>query len=449
MKRYITKAFLATLILAGVVSCQKEEDRVFDKPVSERLSDQEKKLQDLLLSSEYGWKVVYFTAPGDLGGFTYLMNFMDARNVAMVSDFNASGFTKEVSEYAIQQRATTSVVFTTRAKIHDLSDPTNSPYESGKGYYGEYQFGYYGNTENEIHFKTAKQDIDVVFVKATKEDWDKFGEHSKMFSKMNSTESSYFRVVDITSGGVKKAVDFTNYASVRMIELAQNDIFSDEAYGVAYTADGILLKPGMTVDGKVISNFKFDEDSNSFIGKEGDVQVAIKYAKDPVVWTDMSYKKLLAIPGNRESTSFTFRTATGNQLLGSSVTSPFMQQKVEELGKNPLTGQYNLEQIDFRFNTSEGFENGNGNYVGYKYKGKTYYYNFKFEDKGTKVKVIQLGWDFATPKEIVELNTLILGEELYIRRDANIQYINPVITFISTKAPIAFPTWDVNKPNVF
>ncbi|MEK6508570.1 DUF4302 domain-containing protein [Myroides sp. C4067] len=450
MKKYITKAFLATIILAGIASCQKEEDRVFDESVAERLSEQEKKLQDLLLSSEYGWKLVYNTSEGDFGSYTYLMRFKDTRNVEMVSDFDASGPISEVTEYAIHQRTTASLVFTTRSKIHQLSDPANSPYAAGKGYYGEYQFGYYGNTENEIYFRTPKQDQELTFVKATKEDWDNFKTQSSMVDHMNFSLNAYFRVVEIEKGSKKEIYDFVNKEVVRMIDMDGNPLFNESDYGLTFNPKGFTVSPIMEVEGQKISSFLYDEINDSFIGREGDVKVTFKFSKSPAIWTDMSYKKLLVLPNNRMS-SFTFRTNSSYQLFNSSVTSPYLKQEVAAMGKDAV-GQYNLASIDLTFNANVGLP-FNANYVRYTYKGKQYLYFFRLEDLKDRVKVIAISWNSpaTVPNEIKELNDKFLGEELYVRNESfRIQYgLNPVGTFISTKSPIAFPTWDVSEPYVF
>ncbi|AJA68046.1 hypothetical protein MODO_1306 [Myroides odoratimimus] len=446
MKKYITKAFLATIILAGIASCQKEEDRVFDESVAERLSEQEKKLQDLLLSSEYGWKLVYNTSEGDFGSYTYLMRFKDTRNVEMVSDFDASGPISEVTEYAIHQRATASLVFTTRSKIHQLSDPANSPYAAGKGYYGEYQFGYYGNTENEIYFRTPKQDQELTFVKATKEDWETFNQQYTMVDNMNSLSKPYFRVVDVEVAGKVERFDFTNLGSVRMVDLQGNKLFKDSDYALTYNTRGFIVTPAMEVGGQKITSFLYDEISDSFIGKEGNVKVSFKYSNKPVVWTDMSYKKLLSLPTNPKEPYFMFRTGSSYQILGSKFTSVFLRNKIAEYGKG-ANGEYKMSAVNLTFNTT--VNTGSGvvpcALSEYVFEGKSYVYFFQLKElQGNVVQVVPLGWNtLSLPAQVIELNDLFLGENLYIRKErGTVQYSNPVITFISSKAPIVLPTWD-------
>ncbi|MGL4583679.1 MAG: DUF4302 domain-containing protein [Flavobacterium sp.] len=445
MKKYITKAFIATMIVVGVASCQKEEDRVFDKSVSERLSEQEKKLQDLLLSSEYGWKMVYVTDPEGFGGFTYLMRFKDARNVEMISDFSRDGVKKETTEYAIHQRATTSLVFTTRAKIHELSDPANSPYGGGNGYYGEYQYGYYGHTENEIYFKTPKHDTEVTFVKATKEDWDTFSERFDMEVGMNRTDLTSFRTMEIETVGQKKSYDFTFGASVRLMEL-QEPINNLNLFSVYYVPHGIGLKPSLVIDGKEIKEFTLDKASGSFIGVNGDLKVSIKYSNDPANWTDTSYKKLMVSPSNPKTSTFSFRV--GTTMFNSSFVSPFLKEKIISYGKTGTS--YSLSQIDMKFNTTFSI-NGKteeGHIAEYTYKGVKYARYFQMEEKpGNKVKIVTVGWSrTVVPDDVKELDQLFLGDSMYVRVEkSKVQYTNTVVSFISTNAPISVPTWDLSS----
>ena len=51
--------------------------------------------------------------------------------------------------------------------------------------------------------------------------------------------------------------------------------------------------------------------------------------------------------------------------------------------------------------------------------------------------------DENVPKEIVEFNDNLFGEEIFIRYESSkYKYSNPVITIISTNTPLTMPTWD-------
>ena len=75
----------------------------------------------------------------------------------MASDFDTDTDIYK-SQYEIQLGSTVSLVFTTKNRIHLLSDSNNSSYYSleGKGYLGDFQFLYYGQENGEIVFKTNR-----------------------------------------------------------------------------------------------------------------------------------------------------------------------------------------------------------------------------------------------------------------------------------------------------
>lgn len=67
----IFKFLIIAFLTAQLGACvSNEAEQKFDQTPAERLNAREKELNDLLLSSEYGWKAVYFTDNTQLGGFT-------------------------------------------------------------------------------------------------------------------------------------------------------------------------------------------------------------------------------------------------------------------------------------------------------------------------------------------------------------------------------------------
>jgi len=59
----IYKYLTAMLLVLYLSACSNntDADQLFDKTPTERLNAQKKELNDILLSSEFGWKAVYFT----------------------------------------------------------------------------------------------------------------------------------------------------------------------------------------------------------------------------------------------------------------------------------------------------------------------------------------------------------------------------------------------------
>jgi hypothetical protein len=58
-----------------------------------------KELNDLLESSEFGWKAIYFTDTTQLGGFTHVFKFKNG-SVDMASDYD-NDTSVNTSEYSI------------------------------------------------------------------------------------------------------------------------------------------------------------------------------------------------------------------------------------------------------------------------------------------------------------------------------------------------------------
>jgi hypothetical protein len=129
---------IAALLLGSCSS--PEAEAKFDENATDRLSGRQKELNDLLLSSSEGWKAVYYTDSTQLGGWTHLFKFLPQGNVDMASDFSDTGTYR--SQYNIQTGSTVSLVFTTKNRIHLLSDAANSPTTAlyAKGYLGDFQF---------------------------------------------------------------------------------------------------------------------------------------------------------------------------------------------------------------------------------------------------------------------------------------------------------------------
>ncbi|MNF95416.1 hypothetical protein D3C84_781670 [compost metagenome] len=143
----IYKFLFAAFLALQLSSCDNntEADPKFDKTPTERLNAQKTELSDALLSSEFGWKAVYFTDNTVLGGYTHLFRFAADGTVQMASDFDDDTAVYK-SEYQVQLGSTVSLTFTTKNRIHLLSESDNYPIAAlrAKGYLGDFQFLYYG-----------------------------------------------------------------------------------------------------------------------------------------------------------------------------------------------------------------------------------------------------------------------------------------------------------------
>ena len=213
--KYSTVAFLS----AQLVACDKTDtEQKFEQSPTERLNAREKELNDLLLSSEQGWKAVYFTDNTQLGGYTHLFKFTADGKVTMASDFDAD--TKAyTSEYDVVLGSTVSLLFNTNNRIHLLSDSNNYPTADlkGEGYKGDFQFLYYGQEKGEIIFKTNRSFQELRFVKATAQDWADLPKNIAMIPNVvGAPTRPLFRLMETNDGTKITQFDFS-FSSANII----------------------------------------------------------------------------------------------------------------------------------------------------------------------------------------------------------------------------------------
>ncbi|WP_158728105.1 MULTISPECIES: DUF4302 domain-containing protein [unclassified Flavobacterium] len=396
LKNILKYLFIAALAMQ-LASCDNKEDvdPIFNQTPTERLNVQKKELNDLLESSEFGWKAVYFTDTTQLGGFTHLFKFKSG-SVEMASDFdNDTAIYK--SEYGIELGSTVSLVFTTKNRIHLLSDSNNFPVASlrGKGYKGDFQFLYYGQDNGQIIFKTNRSFQELRFVKATAQDWADLPKNIAMIPNVvGASTRPLFRLLETNDGSKTSQFDFnftgaTRYATANSIETGSN-ITSN--IGIAYTATGIIVSPPVKVGNQNLTDFTYDSVSGAFTAAgTNNVTATIKYSNKPLVLTD-DYKKLLAgNPNNVYAYIYNLtNTASTNSLLFNTI--------LTEL-KLSLPAGAQLTRIQPWFNNPDG-----SNYIEYRFGNATgatiarYYHYFTVKEDATNKVVIlnPLQWKTST-----------------------------------------------------
>lgn len=299
----IFRYLMMTSLLVCLSACNSDTDaeQKFDVTPTERLNAQKKELNDLLLSSEQGWKAVYFTDDTQLGGYTHLFKFLPGNKVEMASDFD-DDTKKYTSDYDVVLGSTVSVLFNTFNRIHLLSDSGNSPTAAlrGKGYLGDFQFLYYGQENGDIIFKSNRLVREVRFVKATAQDWVDLEKNLEMEENVIGEDSRpLFRFLETNDGTTTKKYDFS-FSSVTRFSNSEAIDNSGEviSMGVGYTPTGIVVSPAVEVKGQKLTNFIYNDADGSFTatGTAG-VTASIKYSNAPLVLTD-DYKLLLPGSGN-------------------------------------------------------------------------------------------------------------------------------------------------------
>jgi len=275
---------IAIALVSLLSSCNSDNfESKFDEGPAQRTEKRIKELEQELLSSTEGWKMIYFTDDTMLGGFTYLYNFK-GNKVEMISDvdaYNGYPWSKNplearVSHYSVNAKSSTvSLLFEDANYIHLISDNAIFPNAdlAGKGYKGDFQFLYYGKDAEGIDFVTPRDGIKLKMVKATSEDWTNLAVNRTLMNTVNTKRTLVF-----VDGGEATLFNFrynlkTRYASVLNADKTES-VNGNGGIGIGFNTNEIIISPAIEFeDGSTISVLKFE--GGVFKGEVGNNSVTI------------------------------------------------------------------------------------------------------------------------------------------------------------------------------
>ena len=291
--KYIYKyTFILLPLVFFLISCEDNNDPedIFEKDSTERLNEQEKELSELLQSSEYGWKMTYFTDDPrytnndqQLGGWTFIFGFVDSSHVVMVSDFSNQTLTPNESEYNIKLGSTIKLSFSTKNYIHDLSDANNAPSSSltGKGYKGDFEFLYYGQEGEDLIFRSNRFQIEIRFQKATAEDWENISENIETEVILQSSGELQ---LEISNNGEINVYDLAFSPATRY---ATNIDSTDLSFGVGYKEENLKVIKPIPVGDKLVTDLVYDSENNWFISELENGDYVKIILGDPILVSDV------------------------------------------------------------------------------------------------------------------------------------------------------------------
>ena len=440
--KYLMVAFSAILLSACTNNTDAEQ--IFDKTPADRINEQKTELNNALLSSEFGWKAVYFTDDTQLGGYTHLFKFSDGGKVQMASDFDSDTAIYE-SDYSIALGSTVSLVFDTFNRIHLLSDSDNYPTAAlrGKGYLGDFQFLYYGQENGDILFKSNRLVREVRFVKATAQDWTDL---SKNFvtekNVIGGAARPLFRLLEINNGTTIKKYDFSFSPVTR---LATSNAIDDSGevitMGVGYTPTGIVVSPAVVVGNQSLKEFVYNDADGSFTATgTGGVTVTIKYTNKPLILTD-DYKTLL---DGQPQMVLSYIAAN---LYTAPTTSQYCKNLLDQANAT-LPANQKISRVQIYFNSAFG------NYIEYRFSGgkPSVYHNFTTsEDAVNKTLILHHdSWDNGTayipaPAFLKGIDDEFMNASgLYIKKESfKITYSNTIWTITSASSNFRITTYQL------
>lgn len=413
----IFKYLVVASLAIQLTSCTETEvEQKFDATPTERLNARKAELQQVLLTSEFGWKSVYFTDNKQLGGFTHLFKFTPDGKVDMASDFNTD--TKiYTSDYGIQLGSTVSLVFTTKNRIHLLSDsnPAAAPTAAlvGKGYLGDFQFLYYGQENGELVFKTNRNGQEVRFAKATAQDWTDLPKNFLMIPNVIGRNIyGANRGLEIIDGTTKKLYDFNPFTTITRFT-SYSTATEVNGLGIGYSPTGIVVSPAIKVGEQKLSNFVYNSTNGSFTatGTNG-VSASIKYSDIPFVISD-DYKNFA--PGQPQKVI----GYIAPNLTAAQSNSVLCRTLIDKINAG-LPANQSLSRVQVVFNNAI-----NGTYIQYLFNGGkatiTHLVTSKVNETNKTMVLTDAGWthNAATIAILKDLDAQLTSPDgLYIKKEA-------------------------------
>ena len=212
------------------------------------------------------------------------MKFTNDGLVQMSSDINLENGTSSVttSQYQILLGQGTMLSFVSKNHLHILADSNKG--ERGKGFYGEFEFLYYGKEGDKLKFKTQRSATEqfVYFEKATPEEWANIG--SKWGNFVDIMRDRFHYAVEVTGpeGTENYSIGSSRYRKVSFTSLddPRKEVITA---GASLLEDGLVFKPAVTFQGKEFTKLTKDTSTTppSYKATNGGVTVKLYYRVNP------------------------------------------------------------------------------------------------------------------------------------------------------------------------
>ena len=238
-------------------SCQMEDEKVFDKPYSERMEEFLQAAQDTLVASQYGWSLDYYPQ-GDqkYGGVAYTIKF--TRDNAVVRFENNPDDGEVKSLYRLKKDNGPVLSFDTHnAFLHTYATPRDGQFRGREGDF-EFVIDSIGSDCIKVHGKRSQNTMYLRKLTADATEYiEKVTEHTNLF---------VFSDITLNVGGKPYTLKVTDRENRQLSFLDGDKVVSTSAY--AFTNKGIRLYKPNTLNGVEVSELAFDINSFKFSAKD-------------------------------------------------------------------------------------------------------------------------------------------------------------------------------------
>jgi len=274
MKKILYLILISSLICS--YSCLKEDEDLFDKSPAERMDEAIANCNNILNSAPNGWVMQYYAGDNPMvGGYTYICSFKDGK-VTVSSELEIEDFKvgDEVeSLYKISPEQSIVLSFDTYNKLlHYFATPSQG---APNGMKSDYEFIVKEVTASKIVLAGKKRGKTIVMTPFPAN-----ADKKAYLEKINKMSA------DAVSSGMKLFIDGQEYAITNSnrnytITYTEKDVTKKISIAYIYTETGIQLYEPITIAGKTMQNFRYD-DPDKLVCTDSGVDAYIKFEIVPL-----------------------------------------------------------------------------------------------------------------------------------------------------------------------
>lgn len=285
MKQKIITYLILLTVCVSLHSCLFKQDDFFDASSADRATANVEKCTELLQSSPNGWLLEYYVGANySLGGITLLCKFDDLK-VTMASTLATPNVPAGISInslYQVKSEQSTMLTFDSYNElIHVFGAPTGSGNDANSNMGGDYEFIIMNATDNEITLQGKKYGNTMTMTRIPADL--KWKEYIKEVN--NIEENAYLYQFDANIDG-KSAGTFSRSNYTLTFKSTEG---SSTTIPFIFTPDGLRFREPVSIGGKKVQHFKWDNPSLTFTctddGAQG-VKLASFYPKDYLFYED-------------------------------------------------------------------------------------------------------------------------------------------------------------------
>ncbi|TCI85914.1 DUF4302 domain-containing protein [Tenacibaculum sp. M341] len=264
MKNSIQKYIPFILLCMLFISCNDENEGLFDTSAAERLDKNITEVQNKLISSDNGWVFEYFPhREQNIGGYNFIVKFDDKNNVEAYSETQTDFSTPVSSLYDVIARGGSLLTFhENNSLLHEFSTPSPSEYQA-KG--GDYEFIVSIVDDNTLKAKGAVTGNNLFLRKLTTTPQ----EYLTKVSQISNNILGKKLFLKIDSGYANLAFSNRNITITKGLIGNTEDI----TIPIVFTTTGVRFYSPIMINGVEVSELTFD--SNKLINESASVTIEV------------------------------------------------------------------------------------------------------------------------------------------------------------------------------